>query len=362
MTRYAALLLRFVLSFDGNGVENFRSCARRWRVGVTVGALSLVVAASACGGGSDESLTVYSGRKVELIGPLLERFTDETGIKVETRYAKTAELAALLLEEGDRSPADVFIAQDAGALAAVQAAGMLVPLDEDLLARLSPVFRSREGEWVGLSGRVRVVVYNTEMVDPVELPASILDFVDSRWESRIGWAPQNGSFQAWVTALRVTEGEDAARTWLEDVRDNGAVEYPNNTSIVQAAANGEIEVGFVNHYYLHRFLAEEGDGFGARNHYTAAGDVGTLVNVAGAGILASSSNSGIAERLLEFLLGEEAQRYYAEETFEYPLIPGVPSTADLPTIAELRPLEVDLGRLEDLEGTLRLLREVGVLP
>ncbi len=167
---------------------------------------------------------------------------------------------------------------------------------------------NREGEWVGLSGRVRVVVYNTEMVDPVELPASILDFVDSRWESRIGWAPQNGSFQAWVTALRVTEGEDAARTWLEDVRDNGAVEYPNNTSIVQAAANGEIEVGFVNHYYLHRFLAEEGGGFGARNHYTAAGDVGTLVNVAGAGILASSSNSGIAERLLEFLLGEEALR------------------------------------------------------
>ncbi|MDA0256161.1 MAG: iron ABC transporter substrate-binding protein [Chloroflexi bacterium] len=321
----------------------------------------LVLASAACGG-DEESLTVYSGRSAELIGPLIERFTEETGIQVDARYAGTAELAALLVEEGDRSPADVFIAQDAGALGAVQAAGLLARLDDDLLARLDPAFRSREGKWVGLSGRVRVVVYNTEAVDPAELPESILDFVDPRWRGRIGWAPQNGSFQAWVTALRATQGEDAARAWLEAVRANGAVEYPNNTSIVQAAASGEIEVGFVNHYYLHRFLAEEGDGFGARNHYTAPGDAGTLVNVAGAGILASSRNEAAAQRLLEFLLGEAAQRYYAEETFEYPLLPGVPSTADLPTIAELQPLDVDLSRLDDLDGTLRLLREVGVLP
>jgi iron(III) transport system substrate-binding protein len=327
-----------------------------------VGVAILALAAAACGGSHEASLTVYSGRSAELIGPLLERFNEVSGIDVGVRYAGTAELAALLLEEGDRSPADVFIAQDAGALGAVQAAGLLAPLDEELLARLNPAFRSREGAWVGLSGRVRVVVYNTEAVDPAELPGSILDFVDPRWKDRIGWAPQNGSFQAWVTALRATQGEEAARAWLEAVRANGAVEYPNNTSIVQAAASGEIEVGFVNHYYLHRFLAEEGDGFGARNHYTAAGDVGTLVNVAGAGILASSGNAGAAQRLIEFLLDDEAQRYYAEETFEYPLLPGVPSTADLPTITELRPLDVDLSRLEDLEGTLRLLRDVGVLP
>jgi iron(III) transport system substrate-binding protein len=333
------------------------------RVGALVGAVVVIVlAAAACDGSDEKSLTVYSGRSAELIGPLLERFSEESGIEVGVRYAGTAELAALLLEEGDRSPADVFIAQDAGALGAVQAADLLAPLDDELLARLDPRFQSREGEWVGLSGRVRVVVYNTEAVDPAELPGSILDFVDPRWEGRIGWAPQNGSFQAWVTALRATQGEDAARAWLEAVSANGAVEYPNNTSIVQAAARGEIEVGFVNHYYLHRFLAEEGDSFGARNHYTAPGDVGTLVNVAGAGILASSGEQAAARRLIEFLLGEEAQRYYAEETFEYPLLPGVPSNADLPTIAELHPIDIDLSRLEDLEGTLRLLREVGVLP
>ena len=319
------------------------------------------LAAPACTGGDSDSLTVYSGRSAELIGPLLERFADEQGVDVEVRYAGTSELAALLLEEGDRSPADLYIAQDAGALGAVEAAGLFAPLDEDLLSRVAPAFRSRAGRWVGLSGRVRVVAYSTEAVAPGDLPESILDFADPRWAGRVGWAPQNGSFQAWVTALRVTQGEAAARSWLEAMRANGVAAYPNNTSIVQAVASGEIDAGFVNHYYLHRFLAEEGDSFGARNHYTAPGDVGTLVNVAGAAILESSAERELASRLIAFLLGEEAQRHYAEETFEYPLVEGVPTSADLPGIADLRPLDVDLSRLEDLEATLRLLREVGAL-
>ena len=298
-------------------------------------AAALALGAAACGGGEGDSLTVYSGRSAELVGPLLERFAEEQGVEIDVRYAGTSELAALLREEGERSPADLYLAQDAGALGAVESAGLLAPLDEELLARVAPAFRSRSGRWVGLSGRVRVVAYNTEAIAPDDLPGSILDFADPRWAGRIGWAPQNGSFQAWVTALRVTQGEEAAR--------------------------GEIDAGFVNHYDLHRFLAESGDSFGARNHYTAPGDVGTLVNVAGAAILESSGEHELAGRLIAFLLGEEAQRYYAEQTFEYPLVEGVPASADLLSIAELRPLEVDLGRLEDLEATLRLLREVGAL-
>lgn len=330
--------------------------------GALVATAVFVLGMSACGGTDDESVTVYSGRSAELIGPLLDRFAGETGIDVSVRYAGTSELAALLLEEGDRSPADVFIAQDAGALGAVQASGLLAPLDDDLLSRVDPAFRSRTGEWVGLSGRARVIVYNTEAIEPGDLPESILDFADPRWAGRIGWAPQNGSFQAWVTALRVTQGEDAARAWLHALRANGAVEYPKNTAIVQAVASGELDVGFVNHYYLHRFLAEEGDSFGARNHYTAPGDVGTLVNVAGAAILAGTDNRDTADRLIDFLLGEGAQRYYAEETYEYPLVEGVPGNADLPSITELRPVDIDLSRLDDLQSTLRLLREVGALP
>ena len=328
-------------------------------IALIAGAL-LAVAAAACGGDEDR-LTVYSGRSPELIGPLLERFANEAGIDIGVRYGSTAQLAALLLEEGDDSPADVFIAQDAGALGALQAAGLLAPLDGALLDRVAPAYRSREGEWVGLSGRVRVVVYNTEAITPDELPSSILDFADERWEGRVAWAPTNGSFQAWVTALRLTLGEEGAREWLEAMEDNDPLALSNNVSIVQAVERGEVDVGFVNHYYLSRFLAEEGEGFEARNHYTGPGDVGTLVNVAGAGILRTSERPAEARLLLGFLLSEEAQRHFAEVNAEYPLVAGVPSRSDLPSIAELQPLDVDLSRLEDLEGTLRLLRDVGVL-
>ena len=323
-------------------------------------AVAVVALGAACG--DDEELVVYSGRSPELIGPLLDRFAEERGIAVAVRYGGTAQLATLLIEEGDQTPADVYIAQDAGALGAVQARGLLAPLDAALLELVDAAFRSREGAWVGLSGRVRVVIYNTQAVDPAELPASILDFAGEEWAGRVGWAPQNGSFQAWVTALRLTLGEAEARAWLEAMVANDPAELPNNVLIVDAVGRGEIDVGFVNHYYLRRFLAELGEGFPARNHYTAAGDVGTLVNVAGAGVLAASERREDAQELIAFLLSPEAQRHLAEVNAEYPLLPGVPSSSDLPTIAELQPLDVDLSRLEDLEGTLELLRAAGVLP
>jgi len=277
------------------------------------------------------------------------------------KYGSTSELAATLLEEGDRTPADLFIAQDAGALGAVQSAGLFAPLDEALLSRVPAAFRSETGHWVALSGRARVVVYNTERVRPADLPKSILDFTDARWKGRIGWAPTNGSFQAFVTALRVDRGEDAARAWLRGMKANGVVDYPNNTAIVEAVGAGEIDAGFVNHYYLYNFLKERGDGFKARNYFTAPGDVGTLVNVAGAGILRPSKADG-AKRLLEYLLSESAQRYFAEQTFEYPVIAAVKPSADLQPLAEIRPPALELSRLEDLRGTLKLLRESGVLP
>ena len=339
-----------------------RSLSRRLgsTLATAFAAVAIALLGAACG--DDAELVVYSGRSPELIGPLLDRFAEERGLDVAVRYSSTAQLAALLIEEGDQTPADVYIAQDAGALGAVQARGLLAPLDRALLDRVDPAFRSRDGGWVGLSGRVRVVAYNTEAVDPAELPASILDFAAEQWAGRIGWAPTNGSFQAWVTALRLTLGEAEARAWLEAMAANDVVEFPNNVSIVDAVGRGEVDAGFVNHYYLRRFLVEQGEGFPARNHYTAPGDVGTLVNVAGAGVLLASERPEDAQALIAFLLGLEAQRHFAEVNGEYPLLPGVPSGSDLPTIAELQPLDVDLSRLEDLEGTLELLRATGVLP
>ena len=214
----------------------------------------------------------------------------------------------------------------------------------------------------GKSTMVRVVVYNTDALDPSELPASILELTDPKWRARVAWAPTNGSFQAWVTALRVGEGEDGARAWLEGMRANAAPEFPNNSSIVEAVGRGEVDAGLVNHYYLSRFLAEHGEDFPARNHHTGPGDIGTLVNVAGAGILRTSSQADAARRFLDFMLGEEAQRYYAETNAEYPLIAGVAAAPGLRSIADLEPPAIDLSDLADLEGTLRLLRETGVLP
>ncbi|MYE46667.1 MAG: iron ABC transporter substrate-binding protein [Chloroflexi bacterium] len=336
-----------------------------WRllsIAVLAVATGVALLAAGCGDDDERELTIYSGRSPDLIGPLLQRFAEETGINVRVRYGGTAQLATLLVEEGDQSPADIYIAQDAGALGAVQAAGLFADLDDDVLDLVPSAYRSREGQWVGLSGRARVLIYNTEAFDPSELPTSILELTDPKWRGRVAWAPPNGSFQAWVTALRVGEGEEAARAWLEGMKANDAAEFPNNVSIVAAVGRGEVDLGLVNHYYLHRFLAEEGEGFPARNYHTGPGDIGTLVNVAGAGVLKTSERSDEAREFLEFMLGEEAQRYYAETNSEYPLIAGVPSASHLTPIAELQPPDIDLSDLADLEGTLRLLRSAGVLP
>ena len=307
-----------------------------------------------------QTLTVYSGRSEELVGPLLKQFTDATGIEVEARYGDTAEMANLILTEGENSPADVFFAQDAGALGAVAAAGLLAELPTEVLDLVDERFRSPDGEWVGVSGRARVVVYNTEALTETDLPDSILDFTDPAWSGRMGWAPTNGSFQSFVTALRVIEGEDAARAWLEGIQANEPSVYEGNNQALDAVIAGEIDVAFINHYYLMQRLAEEPDA-PAANHFLTDGDPGALVNVAGAGILASAAHADAARELVDYLLSGAAQEYFATETKEYPLVEGVEPDAELPPLAEIGTPDIDLSDLADLEGTLELLQEIGIL-
>ena len=311
----------------------------------------------------DRTLTVYSGRSETLVNPLLTSFGEQTGIDVRIKYASSASTAATLLEEGDNTPADVVFMQEPGSLGILADSGMLAPIPQETLDKVDSRFRSPSGLWVGTSGRARTVIYNTEAIDPeTDLPPSILGFTEPEWRGRVGWAPLNGSFQAFVTALRLQLGDDAARDWLIGMRDNDAVEYPKNTPIVAATAAGEVDVGFVNHYYLERFLEEHGEGFGARNHYIGNGDPGALVLVAGVGILDASENKDIAVEFVDFLLSAPAQTYFAQEIKEYPVSAGVEPAGDLPPMASLDPPDVDLGNLNDLEGTLELLRETGVLP
>ncbi|MBA2265701.1 MAG: iron ABC transporter substrate-binding protein [Chloroflexi bacterium] len=305
-------------------------------------------------------VTVYSGRSEELVGPLLEDFTEATGIEVEARYGDTAEMANLILTEGENSPADVFFAQDAGALGAVAQEGLLAPLPEEILGAVEDRFKSPSGEWVGVSGRARVVAYNTETLAEEDMPDSIFGFTDPEWSGRIGWAPTNGSFQSFVTALRIIEGEDRAREWLEGIQANEPNVYDGNSAALEAVASGEIDVAFINHYYLFQRLAEDPD-TAAANHFMTDGDPGALVNVAGAGILNTAENDEAARELVAFLLGEEAQTYFATETYEYPLIDGMEADPALPSLGEIGSPELDLSELSDLEGTLELLQEVGIL-
>ena len=305
-------------------------------------------------------LVLYVGRSESLVGPIIEQFGDATGINVQVKYAGTSELAATLQEEGDRSPADVFFAQDPGGLGAVE--DMFAPVPDSVLSLVPEWARSPEGRWVGVSGRARTVVYNPETLSEADLPDDVWDFVDPEWKGRIGWAPTNASFQTMVTAMRVLWGEDRTREWLEGVQTNDPTIYPKNTPQVAAVAAGEIDVGLVNHYYLFRFLAEEGDSFPARNYHPRAGGPGAVVMVAGAGILSSGENRENAERFLEFMLSPVAQQYFAGQTFEYPLVEGVKTDRLLVPFDEINQPSVPLKDLADLEGTVKLLQETGVLP
>jgi iron(III) transport system substrate-binding protein len=308
------------------------------------------------------SLVIYSGRSDSLVEPIINQFADLTGIQVEVRYGSTAELAATILEEGSNSPADVFFAQDPGGLGAVADAGLLAELPEELLNRVESRFRSPQGNWVGVSGRARVVVYNTDSLAPQDLPDELTGFTDPEWQGRIGWAPTNGSFQTMVTAMRQVWGEEATREWLEGILANDPVAYENNTAIVAAVGAGEVDVGFVNHYYLYRFLQEEGEEFPARNFFLPGGGPGSLVMVAGVGRIASGSNEDNALKFIDFLLSPVAQQYFASQTFEYPVIEGVQTHRLLTPLSELSAIDIPLGSLADLQGTVELLQEVGALP
>jgi iron(III) transport system substrate-binding protein len=309
----------------------------------------------------DAELVVYSGRSEELVAPIIAQFEEATGVTVSVRYGDTAELAAQLLEEGDGTPAHVYFAQDAGALGAVAQEGLFSVLPGEALDLVDERFQSPDGLWVGVTGRARAVVYNTDELTEDDIPASILEFTNEEWSGKLGWAPTNGSFQAFVTALRVIEGDDVARDWLEGMLDNDVRVYEGNTAIVNAVISGEIQAGFVNHYYLVRQEAEAGEDLPAANYIYSNGDPGALVNVAGVGLLANAADSPNALAFIEYLLSEDAQTYFADETFEYPLAAGVPVNPDLVPLDDIQTPDVDLSNLADLEGTLEMLTDVGLL-
>lgn len=349
------------------------------RTGVIAGVAALTLAACSSGGSSTEettsgspadtgatategggSLVVYSGRDEELIDPLIQMFADESGIDVDVRYAGTTELAAQLLEEGDATPAQVFLSQDAGALGALSAAGMFTTLPAEITSLVPAQYTSQDGSWVGVTGRARVIAYDSETYTEDEIPGDVTELVDPAWAGQVGIAPSNASFQSFVTAMRVAEGEDATRDWLQGLVDNDAQIFARNGEILEAVNSGAVGVGLINHYYWARSEVDPAT-LRAQLKFGDPGSISALVNVTGAGILTGAAASSEAQSFVEFLVSDAAQTYFLEETYEYPLLDGMPGPDGVPPLVELGGPDINLSDLSSLEETVALITEVGLL-
>ena len=326
--------------------------------GLAALALAPIIALSGCGNVADnsaDSITIYSGRSESLITDLLDTFSQETGIEVKVRYGDSAELAAQILEEGSNVQADVFFSQDAGALGALAKEGLTKSLPTDITSLVDASYKSKDSQWVGVSGRARVLVVNPEKV--TELPTSYRDLMKPSWKGRIAIAPTNASFQAFITAIRVTEGDQAAEEFLVAMKEN-AVLFEKNGLILQAVEDGIVDAGLINHYYW--FELENQKGVGNMNSklvWFEDQDAGNLINVAGVAVLSENLNANV---FVKWLLGDTAQNYFVQRTREYSLT-GVPDVFGVKPFGEIRAPNIDLSDLDSLAKTLELIRRAGLL-
>lgn len=308
----------------------------------------------------DGPLVIYSGRSEDLVDPLIQQFEEATGIDTEVRYDGSAAQAQLLLTEGDNSPAHVFFSQEAGALGLIGEAGMLAELPEETLSAVPETYVADNGTWVGITGRARVVVYDSEQVSEAEAPDTAAAILDPRWSGQIGVAPGNASFLAFVTALRITEGEDGASQWLEGLAANDPVTFGGNNDILEAVNSGEIQLGLINHYYWYAAAAEQGQDMRAQLKFGATGDVAGLVNATGVGILTGAEGRSDAQQFVDYLLSEEGQTYFVEQTYEYPLVPGIEGPEGVPPLDSLGGPDVDLSDLGTVDQSAALVDEAGI--
>ena len=314
------------------------------------------------GCGSDEpSLVIYNAQHEPLLEELAPAFTEATGIEVELRNGKDLEMSNQLVQEGEASPADVFLTENSPAMSQVEAAGLFEELPADLVEPIPSMFRPRSGLWTGFVARSTVLVYNTDMVDAAELPASIMDLADPEWAGRISFSPTGADFQAIVAAMIDLEGEDATRAWLEGIKANGTV-YDGNNVVLESVDSGKSEVGIVYHYYWERDRAENGDvSDNSEQHYFTDQDPGAFVSVSGAGILASSDMKSEAREFVDFLVNEEGQQVLADSyALEYPLNPAIQLDPPVKPFSELQPPEVNVSDL-DAELVVEMMTEIGFL-
>ena len=304
-------------------------------------------------------ITVYSGRSEEFIAPFFAQWEAQSGIKLNVRYGDSAELAAQILEEGANSPADLFLSQDAGSLGAVAEAGLFTQLSDEIASAIPATYVAANRNWVGITGRARVFAYAPDRVKV--LPQSVTDLTKSEYKNQIGIAPTNASFQAFLTALIENKGADFAKNWLKALQANGVKIYAKNSAIVEAIDKGEISIGLVNHYYIWEVSEGLGRAINVKNGFFAPGDLGNLINVSGAGVLASSKKYAAAEDLINFLTSAASQSKFVKDTHEYSLISGATAPAGVPALDQIGAPAVDLATLKNIKATQDLLIEVGLL-
>ena len=316
------------------------------------------------GGSSDpetEGITLYSGRIPAAIGPAIDSYEAEADRDVKVRFAETADLAATLVEEGDASPADVFFAQEPGAIAAVAEAGLLTKLPHYILDLVPARYRDPEGRWVGVTGRARVIAYNKKVVSESELPPSPFGLTAPKWKDRVGWSPASSSMQEYVTALRAKYGDDRTRQWLEEMVDNGAFSFPDNVTIRDAIAKGEIDVGLINHYYVAEAIAEEGPDYPVAVYFPPGG-LGSLLLLTSVGVLESSDRKPEAFAFVRSLLSKKSQAFFTSSSKEYPLAKGAKPDPSLSVPIDQIPVsDSSLVDLKELQGTIELMQESGAL-
>jgi iron(III) transport system substrate-binding protein len=276
--------------------------------------------------------------------------------------AASSSLAQTVVEEVSAgSPqADVFWSIDASSLGFVADNDAYEPLPDDVVEPVPSSFRGDDDAWVGVAGRARSVPYNTEQLSEDDVPAAAAEFPEtSALQGTMGWAPTYGAFKSFVTAMRLLRGADETREWLVSMREAGTQRFPNEFVVSQQVADGALAAGFANHYYAMRVKNQRPDA--PIDLAFTRGDAGALVNVAGALRIKGTEKDDLVNDFVRHLLSAEAQEFFATVSFAYPMIPGVAPVGGLPTIDELNPPDVDLAALSDLEPTLQLMREAGVL-
>lgn len=319
-------------------------------------------ASSTSASGDANSITIYSGRSEKLIKPLLSKLEKDTGVKVNVRYGESSALAAQILDEGDKSPADLFFSQDAGALGALAKASKLAALPEQTTGKVKAGYADKDRFWVATSARARVVAYHPEQAPEAAEMTAIDAVLDPKYKGKVGFAPTNASFHSFVTALRVARGEEAAEKWLTTFKANEPKAFDKNGTVLKAVDAGEVSLGLINHYYLSELIKEKGaDKVNAKVRFLGTDDPGALVNVAGVGLVKSSKRSEAATKVVNYLVGKDAQEYFADKTAEYSVIEGVKSDKhDLPELDGVTKSSVDLNSLDSLKETLALLSKVGL--